>query len=112
MLIIHGKGRFFYLDPGQGEIILCATAQEAQDGAECVIADANEGSGWMLDEDDLGAILWGEIKERAQVEATKRPPDSELDEDGLDNQGRDWKQGDIDEWWDVDLKPIDVDGKQ
>lgn len=93
--------RFFSYDPDNG-FEFHDTAEQAK--AECEKAfgyyqDEAAGDGWPENVDQL---CWGEIKEQASlIKETNRPPSEELDEDGYDAEGNDWRNGDFDniqEW--------------
>lgn len=79
---------YFVLDPEGDGMTYFATKQERDDYAEKCIKNYLDSDGW----DDLVAhVVAGKIDSSAQrYDVEERPPETEIDEDGLDQEGRYW----------------------
>ena len=94
--------RFFLYDPLGDGFIYFSTAQKRDAWAKDVIPTYYDDT-WVDEVDDIVA---GEITHTAQqINYVERPPDDQLDEDGLDEEGDDWPPEFLYKC-NYDLKPI------
>ena len=91
----------------EGGMLFFATEAEAREQAEKYIEDWLD-DGW---DEQVENVLVGKVTEKAtQVNRRERPPESELDEDGLDEDGNNW--GDFPYCCDYKPRPLAAEGRQ
>ena len=79
---------------------------------EDALSAAKEAIGYYLDDgwsEDVESVVVGKITHRAtQVNLVKRPPESEIDDEGIDGEG-DWWDGDWEEKCNYELIEVKVE---
>ncbi|MCK4347976.1 MAG: hypothetical protein KAW47_05105 [Thermoplasmatales archaeon] len=81
--------KYFIYDPGNDSFETFATLSEQAKASEEIIAGyLDNNDEWP---EEVGSIVSGIINEIAtRCEIKNRPPESELDEDGFDEDGQNW----------------------
>jgi hypothetical protein len=97
------KNPYFLYDPNGDGVQFFATQEERDQAAKDIIEECLDGGEWGAGVDEIVA---GVVTHKStKVDILKRPPDEEIDDDGLDLEGNYW--GDYNERCNFELKPID-----
>lgn len=98
------KRPYFVFDPEGDGHTYYATEKERDEAAEAIIQDYAQNDEWS---ESVTQIIAGVITHNIQkTNQVPRPPDDELDEDGMDESGHYW--GSVDEYCNYELSRIDL----
>jgi hypothetical protein len=94
--------RFFIFDHANGEFSFYRSTEDRNAASEAVINQYLD-DGW---DEDVEYVYAGEVTAMAtKVDVIERPPENQIDEDGMDEDGRFWP-GDVEYCCGYELRPL------